>query len=584
MEMQQTQLEFEETGICTAIAPLRASKREHPLNQGQIVAFGFSTAVLLYSFSPKKCQFARLDVSKAPYLSWAWYSSDPVLCLGHFTSITLYQLRPYFRSGVTCLGHYTLPSEIRGLHATPCGKVLAIDNSRDFHVLAPLLFSQDPHVPEAKKSLLQVVKYGHDLHDSKLMRGGGEYYHNSTALMESQLYILGDKRVYRGVVQGWVEIGRKLMLKDSWLDGFAFAMDLYAEREETALDLPEFRKFVREITLSYMKVAVLKWENKLPIVVEFCLFVEETDYLLGELSQIFLEQDENQSYLNCLQRALEPYILGNYLRAVPALVLGKIMACYINENNTDAIEMIILHLDAKSLDMSAVRPYCEEYGLVTAEIYLSTHAAEADFTRPIGFICKAMQKQPKKKEKLGRKLMWYLRMSLSGYMFPSGQMSPEVHSRVFRQLMEWLAARDNLTLLLSVDVAALLELLWTLFVSPKLVMKLGNSTDISHSSLLLTLHQITPSELTTCISIFIGKAAKLVPLHFYISLTLAKQLLTSTLTDTISKPLEQALVFESYEQVESELESCIIAVLETCRTIEDGELAELIRLGAETRL
>lgn len=584
MEMLRHPLDLEEAGVCTAIAPLPESKRQHPLNPSQIVAFGLSSAVLVYSFAPKKCLCARIDVSQAPYLCWSWYNSDPILGLGYFTSIALYQLRPYFKSGLTCIGHYMLPSEIRGLHLTPCGKVLAIDNYRDFHVLAPRLFSQDPHVPEAKQSLLQVVKYGHDLHNSKLLANGGEYYQNSTALLDSQLYLLGDRRIYKGLVLGWAEIGRRLMAKDSWLDGFAFAMDLYAERQETALDLAEFRQFAREITLAYMQVKVLKWENKLPIVVEFCLFVEETDYLLGELSQIFLEQDENQSYLNCLQRALEPYILHNYLRAVPALVLGKIMACYINESNTDAIEAIILHLDAKSLDMSAVRPYCEEYGLVTAEIYLSTHAAEADFLHPVVFICKAMEKQPKKRTKLGRKLMWYLRMSLAGYMFPSGQMSPEVHSRVFRQLIDWLAAKENLKLLVSVDIAASLELLWTLFANPKLVLKLSTACDVSHSSLLLNLHQISPADSLTCISIFIGKAAKQVPLHFDLSLRLAKHLLTSTLTDTISKPLEQALVFDSSEQVETELESCIIAVLETCKTIEKAELEELIRLGAETRL
>ena len=584
MEMQRHPLELEEAGVCTAIAPLPESKRKHSLNSNRIAAFGLSSAVLIYSFAPKKCLCARLEVSQAPYLCWSWYNSDPVLGIGHFTSISLYQLRAYFKSGLTCIGHYTLSSEIRGLHLTPCGKVLAIDNYRDFHVLAPRLFSQDPHVPEAKQSLLQVVKYGHDLHNSKLLANGGEYYQNSTALLDSQLYLLGDRRIYKGVVLGWAEIGRRLMRKDSWMDGFAFAMDLYAEREEIGLDLTEFRQFAREIILAYMQVKVLKWENKLPIVVEFCLFVEETDYLLGELSQIFLEQDENQSYLNCLQKALEPYILDNYLRVVPALVLGKIMACYINESNTDAIETIILHLDAKSLDMSAVRPYCEEYGLVTAEIYLSTHAAEADFLHPVAFICKAMETQPKKRTKLGRKLIWYLRMSLAGYMFPSGQMSPEVHSRVFRQLIDWLATRENLKLLVSVDIAASLELLWPLFSNHTLVQKLGTTCEVSHSSILLTLHQVSPPDSLTCISIFIGKAAKQVPLHFDLSLSLAKHLLTSTLTEAISKPLEQALVFDSSEQVETELESCIIAVLETCRTIEETELAELIRLGAETRL
>ena len=581
LNMQQQALDLGEQGVCAVIAPLPDSPSSHPLSLSQITAFGFPSSVVIFAFAPNQTRLAQIPVLKSPYLSWSWYQADPILGIGHLTSISVYRLRG---SAATCIGQFSLPSELLCLHITPCGKTLAIDHLHDLHVLSTHLFPSDSLLSDCENPHFEVVKREYDLHSLKIVGNGGEYYHNSTVLSESRLFILGKKRIYVGSIRNWMEIGRQLMAKKSWLESFAYAMDLYADRDNLQLNYQEFHSFAREMTRNYMQLQVLKWENKLPVVVEFCVFVEEIDYLLCNLSQTYIESEDNQAYLACLRQSLEPYIYYNHIKSVPALILGKIIAYYINENNPEAIERLILHLDANSMDMSAVRPYCEQYLLLTAEIYLSTHCADPDFMSPVRVIVKSMQGIEGKKTKLGRKLMWYVRMTLAGNLYPRGGIEKDRYSKVFNQMLNWLIIGDNMQLLLSTDIAALLELLWPLFSNPKLVSHLHTTSEISHSVVLLTLHYITPPEFSICVSVFIGKAAKLVPIRFdsAISLKIARQLMQFRHVNL--KPLEQSLVFDSLEQVEAELESCIISVLETCRSLTDSELSELIKLGAETRL
>lgn len=91
--------------------------------------------------------------------------------------------------------------------------------------------------------------------------------------------------------------------------------------------------------------------------------------------------------------SIEPYILNGEIKTIPNVILGKIIAYYLNINRPDIIEKLIVHIDPTCIDPKQVIPVCEEFNLLTGYIFVNTNSILQSFVNPLKRIYKALTKQ-----------------------------------------------------------------------------------------------------------------------------------------------------------------------------------------------
>mmetsp|Transcript_25587 Transcript_25587/g.4285 ORF Transcript_25587/g.4285 Transcript_25587/m.4285 type:complete len:126 (+) Transcript_25587:1096-1473(+) len=115
---------------------------------------------------------------------------------------------------------------------------------------------------------------------------------------------------------------------------------------------------------------------------EYCIGIDSTDLLFEDLFQYFIDAGP-EGNLGLFMERLEPFILHGEVTNIPTLVLGRIIGFLLNINRPDIVERIIIHLDPNCIDPQHVNPFCREYNLLTAYIYINTRTNHQSFVNPL---------------------------------------------------------------------------------------------------------------------------------------------------------------------------------------------------------
>lgn len=167
--------------------------------------------------------------------------------------------------------------------------------------------------------------------------------------------------------------------------------------------------------------------------------LDDYSFLFEDLFQYYDYAGISQIYL----RKLESFVLDSSIHFIPPRITQRLVAMHEEDNNLDAAERIIWHIDPDCLDINQVITLCQKHHLHDALIYIYNTALQDYFTPVVELLALVREVQRGKSARLNRQrgadLSWsgaeevsehvvlgaykifaYLENILSGLTYPSG--------------------------------------------------------------------------------------------------------------------------------------------------------------------
>ena len=120
------------------------------------------------------------------------------------------------------------------------------------------------------------------------------------------------------------------------------------------------------------------FEGLVTVCCRACVALDDFEFLFEDLFQRYDDSGISSIYL----RQLEPFVLSNEIRYVPARITQKLVALHDKDGRPDHVERIIWHMDPSCLDLNQAIHICQQYHLYDALIYIYTRAMR-DYVAPI---------------------------------------------------------------------------------------------------------------------------------------------------------------------------------------------------------
>lgn len=204
------------------------------------------------------------------------------------------------------------------------------------------------------------------------------------------------------------------------------------------------------------------WETCIITTIDFLVTIENFDYLFTTIKNLFRKHKLNEAFLKCL----EPFILKNKIKSIPNDPFREIVTYYREQDKLKVLQHLIINLDINSMDTGFIISLCLEHNLFAALIYICNRSDD-DFITPLVkmfAVFKGKQEsQDSSAQESGYKCLWYIKMTLSGIMFPEEKMSEERYRVVLRQMICWIFVEENLRALIEIDPDIMYKILLILF-------------------------------------------------------------------------------------------------------------------------
>ena len=120
------------------------------------------------------------------------------------------------------------------------------------------------------------------------------------------------------------------------------------------------------------------FEGLVSVCCRACVALDDFDFLFEDLFQRYDDSGISSIYL----QQLEPFVLSNEIRHVPARITQKLVALHEKDGRPDHVERIIWHMDPSCLDLNQAIHICQQYHLYDALIYIYTRAMH-DYVAPV---------------------------------------------------------------------------------------------------------------------------------------------------------------------------------------------------------
>ena len=120
------------------------------------------------------------------------------------------------------------------------------------------------------------------------------------------------------------------------------------------------------------------FEGLVTVCCRACVALDDFEFLFEDLFQRYDDSGISSIYL----QQVEPFVLSNEIRHVPARIAQKLVALHEKDGRPDRLERIIWHMDPACLDLNQAIHICQQYHLYDALIYIYTCALR-DYVAPI---------------------------------------------------------------------------------------------------------------------------------------------------------------------------------------------------------
>ena len=120
------------------------------------------------------------------------------------------------------------------------------------------------------------------------------------------------------------------------------------------------------------------FEGLVSVCCRACVALDDFEFLFEDLFQQYDDSGISSIYL----QQLEPFVLSNEIRHIPARITQKLVALHEKDGRPDHVERIIWHMDPSCLDLNQAIHICQQYHLYDALIYIYTRAMH-DYVAPV---------------------------------------------------------------------------------------------------------------------------------------------------------------------------------------------------------
>ena len=337
-------------------------------------------------------------------------------------------------------------------------------------------------------------------------------YNYSISENGNTLYLLGKNKVTNVKLLKWDLCLNSLQNKNEWKDLLSISIEIYQGMLTALSDIPEnvnerkkiignnLRQIISQYVISETKntnttsfffddsVDNNKMNECIDTTIEFCIEIESFDYLIKELEPIF----ESKNYAELFLQNLEPYIFSDKIINfdLDEELILQIIELYVKRNGLDLLSQLLLHINIKSLDTDKIKKKLEELDLITPLIYLYMNGKEVNYFAPIHKLFDLYNNStPLKdftsyyllknvsiheiftsKQYIGHKLLWYLKILITGRKFPNSEEKIEDNKlkELIPKLTFWMLNDKNLKELCYFDAKDFFVILKNIFSIKKL--------------------------------------------------------------------------------------------------------------------
>lgn len=171
-----------------------------------------------------------------------------------------------------------------------------------------------------------------------------------------------------------------------------------------------------------------------------CLTMDEVDFLLDEAYDYYKEGRETDIFID----TLESYVMEGDIKALPPLLVKDAVDYYASTHRETRLEELLCRLEAHAFDIDQVTKLCKQHLLYDALIYVWNQAL-ADWITPLTELFSLIRQQNlpngtgdydhEDKLDAAMKTFPYLAFSLTGRLYPNGELMDEEQADVVRKDM-----------------------------------------------------------------------------------------------------------------------------------------------------
>ena len=307
---------------------------------------------------------------------------------------------------------------------------------------------------------------------------------------------------------------QKLQKNQKWLDMFILGIEFY-KGKITALkmnqkNIEERKKIIREFLEQLIYVYIIAddlnrkkdsnndsyyenqkslkhTEDKIEIIIEFCMEIEGFDFLLDKIFKIYESRKLEDTFLTKLESFIMCDKLLNY--KISVVLILKLIELYEGKNKIKILDTLLLHIDIKTLLASEIIKKIKELNLFSPIININVNGVKPDYFKPVLLMYEKYEKSEKldffsyekiiekksleeikeSKEYKGHKIFWYIYKCFTKRKFPyfNCNMEEYYYNKYLLDLFFWLLKENMMKNLIEINSEYYFDVLNKIFNEPK---------------------------------------------------------------------------------------------------------------------
>ena len=328
--------------------------------------------------------------------------------------------------------------------------------------------------------------------------------------------VLSNKYIYILQLINYEACLRNLQKKEKWMDMFILGIEIYKGKLTCLEGIPpneeERKKKLREFLQQLISVYIISddmnqknkynnknninknsyydnqenlkhTENKVEIIIEFCIEIEGFDFLLDKILNMY----EAKGYGDLFLGKLESFILCDKMirYEISEDLLLKLIQLYEEKKKTNILNKLLLHIDIKSLCAPGVNSKIIDLSLLPPMINIFVNGDKPNYFKPIIKMYEMYQKSKplninsydkieetkniseimNSKEYKGHKILWYIKKCFIKRKYPYfiNNMEEKEYSKYIIDLILWLMKENIMKDLVEFDSGNYFEILNKIF-------------------------------------------------------------------------------------------------------------------------
>uniref|UniRef100_A0A1X7VJT1 Uncharacterized protein n=1 Tax=Amphimedon queenslandica TaxID=400682 RepID=A0A1X7VJT1_AMPQE len=463
----------------------------HPLKEYCMVAVATVTQVIIISVAPRLEGLIAIPHSgkpnTLPLLSWQFVLIEnkglqksesalyPVLAVARDNLVTYVQLQE-----VDGKPDFQMLKKLQVNYTITCFKwinsqiVVIMDTTERIHLLN-VRDNVEIEVLDLKD--VELV-YGTSFYKS-LETGGNvspalavasEYAcYNSIVSYQNKLFLLGLHAVHKIVIKSWKERLASLVKEGDYVKAIELGLQFYEGKAKAVVGLSGSTKKRKEFVMDQVvdilqgfvdiKLIVNKptrvpeqnlqkyYESVIRVAFNTCVRLEKLDLLFGPLYDTF--SGEGKICKRTFLEVLYSFLVDKKISSVRTIVAKDLIEFYKEEGTRKELEQCILNIEATSFDIHHIVELCWSQQLYDAMFYIYNSGLH-DYTTPLLELLLQLRTSMKRNkslsdhyQKIGYKLLVYIRCCLSGLAYPSGNIPPSKQLLAKTSIFETILTPNN---------------------------------------------------------------------------------------------------------------------------------------------